>query len=154
MWIFFYTALCGVSAFYAAKQLKKNPYFWGTLGCLLKINVFVILFLIIPITKFFLTLAIRRKIAKRFGSSEQSSSPSEDDVISLTELDENALQRPWYYLDPDNKTQGPISAQFLLKKWKDGSILASTYIWNETLTEWKTVTEMFPQGGHKKRSPS
>jgi hypothetical protein len=148
MWPFLYTALCGITAFHIAKRQRRNPYFWGALGCVLKMYAFLILLVIIPFLSILLGVIIRKKL--RAQGSFTRKAPADDNVICLSELDASVLHKVWYYLDSNNQTQGPISGQLLLKKWKEGTILAGTYIWNETLSEWKTVMEVFPQGGYKK----
>jgi hypothetical protein len=141
MWYFCYTALSGISAFYLAKWLKKNPYFWAIIACLFKFKVFFLLFLSFQLLRAFFSRSIHKNKKNR-----------EENVISATELDTKAQQSLWYYLDGEHRTQGPVSLRLLLQKWQEGAISASTNIWNETMEEWKTITEVFPHGGHVKRS--
>ena len=60
------------------------------------------------------------------------------------EIEPSALKKLWYFLDKENKTIGPISFQLFYQKWQEGRILASTHVWNETLSEWKLFKDVFP----------
>ncbi|PTX97281.1 hypothetical protein DB346_19945 [Verrucomicrobia bacterium LW23] len=52
----------------------------------------------------------------------------------------------WYY-SLLGKSLGPINDDEFEKLVADGTITPDTAVWNETMTDWKTYREVFPDGG-------
>lgn len=50
----------------------------------------------------------------------------------------------WLYLGPDSGQLGPISANELISRIKQGSVLASTLAWTQGQAEWLPVSELPP----------
>ncbi len=49
----------------------------------------------------------------------------------------------WYYLDEQAAKRGPFSSEGLKGLWNEGVLDNQSYLWNETLEEWKKAGE-FP----------
>ncbi len=48
----------------------------------------------------------------------------------------------WYYIDLQKKQIGPMSLQALLNNYFKGLISESTYVWNDTMTNWQKLKTM------------
>lgn len=48
----------------------------------------------------------------------------------------------WYYLTEDQKQIGPLTFQGLKKMYAEGKLTLSSYVWNGSLAEWKTLHEL------------
>lgn len=141
-----YSLLAGaISAAIALKQ-KKNPFIWFGIGMLIGPIGCVILFFALPILGRFMLKRALKKAGQPTTAKNKANEPVTFDVTPSfdLEVEPSALKKLWYFLDAENKTVGPISFQFFYQRWKEGRILASTHVWNETLSEWKPFKEVFP----------
>lgn len=50
----------------------------------------------------------------------------------------------WYYITPDKETIGPLSAARFEELKMRGVITPSTYVWNESMSEWKKLEGLLP----------
>lgn len=106
-----------VSAYMAVKR-GKNPFLWFFLGMVF--GIFGLMFLYFN---------PQRKPQK------QETDPTTIDVTpQFDPAHKNVL---WYYLDPDNRQNGPMSFDLLVRLWKEGKVTNTTYVWNENLDLWK-----------------
>jgi len=48
----------------------------------------------------------------------------------------------WYYIDKDSQQIGPFSAHAILKKFFNSEIFNNTYLWNDTMENWKKLHEI------------
>ena len=141
----FYLLLAGATTAYCAIRQKRNPFIWFGIGVLIGPIPCLILFIGLPILGRFL---IKRALGKV--NRSQNKKPAHDPMtLDITpsfdlEIEPSALKKLWYFLDKENKTIGPISFQLFYQKWQEGRILASTHVWNETLSEWKLFKDVFP----------
>jgi hypothetical protein len=117
--------IMGVTTLYYAKKQGKNPFLWFSIG-----------FIFGLIGLCFLFFAPRRK-----KSSPQNKNSPPIEVQPAPAFPLNSL---WYYLDKQEIQQGPMSFQKLQETHKEGIIDMETYIWNETLSDWKKWNDLFP----------
>jgi hypothetical protein len=61
----------------------------------------------------------------------------EDASIPLAKI----IQDNWYFLNNEQKTNGPIKFDDLKKEFELGNITKKSFVWNETYTEWKKIEE-------------
>lgn len=111
----------GAVASYLAKKRGRNPLLWFFLGMLF--GIFGLVFLIFS------------RPAKKPVQTERD--PSTIDITPNVEP--NAKEKFWYYLDPDNTQRGPMSFDALSRALRQGEISAKTFVWNETLDNWKPL---------------
>jgi hypothetical protein len=130
--IIFWVILGSITAYFAQKK-GKNPYLWFTIGSLLGLVGLAILFFI---------SAREKKKVFMFKRPHLKKPLSEMDIF-FTKPDN--LKKLWYYLDNDNKQFGPVSLDWLRKKWDDDVISSSSYVWHEELDNWKKIQDFFPK---------
>jgi len=118
MWLFF----GGFSAYLARRQ-GKNPFLWFFLGMFF--GLFGLVFLL-----FSPKPAKARRRAQR-----QKEEPTTIDITP--KVDPSHKNKFWYYLDPENRQNGPMSFDALVRDWKEGKVGPKTYVWNENLEEWE-----------------
>lgn len=115
--MFFMAVFIGIISAYLASKREKNPYLWFAIGFLFGIfGIFAIFFI---------------------GSEKKSPQKAKQLVYRL----EGPSDKFWYYLDPSDAQQGPMSRDAVLTAWRTGKIDASTYIWHEDLPDWKPLKE-------------
>jgi GYF domain 2 len=101
-----------------ARKKFKNPKTWFVLGFLFTL----ISLLIISFTN-----------------------PQKTNITLEKKIDTSILQKDdnyWYYLDKDNKSQGPMSLNALYEKYLKKIISNNTYIWNDTMKNWKKIIDV------------
>ena len=113
----------GLSA-YLSYRRGRNPYLWFFIGFLFGIFGIMAIFFA-PLTK------------KKKGVA--SLQPTEIKPIPKIAGPKDKF---WYYLDPSNQQQGPMSHDALTLAWKEGRIVPTSYVWNEELTDWKPLQEL------------
>jgi GYF domain 2 len=114
----------GAVSAYIAHRRGKNPYLWFFLGTFF--GLFGILFLF---------LAPRPKAPK--------TDPNTIDITPIFSTEHR--DKLWYYIDGRNTRHGPMSFQALSKAWSQGKILPTTYVWNESLPDWRPFGEFIIQ---------
>jgi hypothetical protein len=107
----------GALTSYLAKERGRSPTKWFVVGVLLGIFGLILVF-IFP------------KVAKK-----QEVVPAKEPEPVITD------QKFWYYLDPENKQFGPMSFNALENALREGKICLETYVWNEDLTDWKSMKD-------------
>ncbi len=114
--------LIGILSAYIAYRRGRNPYIWFFVG---------FVFGIFGIMAIFFAPSGKKKAAS---------------TVPIAIQPEPTIQGPkdkfWYYLDPSNQQQGPMSHDALTSAWKQGIVTPATYVWNEELTEWKLLKDM------------
>ncbi len=112
----------GATSAYMARTRGKNPYLWFFLGMFF--GVFGILAL-------YLT-----------SRSKKKKEPTTIDITpQFYPIHKDNL---WYYLDPANLQNGPMSFDALVGAFKAGKVSDKTYVWNETLENWKPFSDLMP----------
>jgi hypothetical protein len=122
--------LLGATAVYYAKKRGKNPYLWFMLGFFFGLTG--LLFLL-----FFPRLKNSFRKKKPTPPMQAQTSPS----LFLSPYPLNTI---WYYLDGEMKQQGPVSLKKLEEMKRGGLVHPKTYIWNDSLPQWKKWDEVFP----------
>lgn len=54
------------------------------------------------------------------------------------------IEYNWYYISPDKETIGPLSGTRFEELKRREVITESTYVWNESMSEWKKLAELLP----------
>jgi hypothetical protein len=50
--------------------------------------------------------------------------------------------RDWFFLDGSKVVCGPLTGKALKEKWKAGQIAASSWVWNDTIVDWKKISQV------------
>lgn len=120
LWILFGAA----SAYYG--QIKgRDPILWFVLGALFGVISLIILF-------FLPTL-------------EPKEEPIEEQVIAeepLLNTFKSIRLRDWFYIDNDQKQQGPVTFTLLRRKLYDGTLNNSTLVWSEGMEGWSPANSI------------
>lgn len=117
----------GSIAAYVAKQKKQEPYRWFFLGFLFGLLAILYLCLFVKTDK-----------------------PSIETISPLPSIQKpKAKGNFWFYLDPSQEKHGPMNFESLLEIWKLGEISLETYVWNETLEDWKRLKEFVSEKDRK-----
>lgn len=125
-------AICGSICAHFAQKQGRSPRKWFFIGMLLGLFGLLILFLMRPYENW----RLKRQKGKQTEKKEESPA-----IQSLfTHAPPDIL---WYYLDFEHQQQGPMSLNALENDWKAEKLRPSTWIWNEHLTDWKPLSEVF-----------
>jgi hypothetical protein len=109
-----------------AKRRGRNSTHWFFAGLFFGIFAFIVLFLL-PVKK-----------ANAAPASQEPTAP----VQNLTILQPDHVGKLWYFLD-DGKTQfGPMSFDALSNAWKEGKVREQTFVWNESMENWRRFQEV------------
>jgi hypothetical protein len=107
-----------------AKKRGRNPIFW--------------FFMVILIGAFApLLVSVLGSKAKR-----SSLEPPIVERKAIPSFPPSLCQKLWYYLDQEDKHQGPMSFPALKGLFEEGKIHLNTYIWNEEMENWKEIQEI------------
>lgn len=112
-------AIGAVSAYLAHKR-GRNPFIWFAVGFIFGIFGIFAIFFASPKTK----------------APPQPNVPAEP-LLTI----QGPADKFWYYLDPANQQQGPMSRDALSTAWKEGKINLTTYIWHEDLADWQLLKD-------------
>jgi hypothetical protein len=111
---------------YLAKNKNRKPVFWFYMGVFFGlIAVVVILFL--------------KKDKKIIHEIKDIKVKIDNSIFKINPLDDKNF---WYYLDKDNKQIGPLSLKAIEDNFLNKKINPFTYVWNDTLDEWKKLNEL------------
>lgn len=114
-----------ISACLAYKR-GQSPYRWFAIGFIFGIfGIFALFF--------------------TSGNQQQPTAISETKLEPVFSI-HGPTDKFWYYLDPTQQQQGPMSRDALSTAWKEGKVDASTLVWHEELTDWKPLKEMIRIG--------
>ncbi len=109
-----------LSAYLAIRQ-GRNPYLWFFIGI------------------FFGLLGV---LAMFFAPVKHKPKQAAPQPLLLTEeIIAGPTDKFWYYLDSAHAQKGPMSLSALNKAWKQGTITAQTFVWNEEFSDWKPLKE-------------
>lgn len=115
----------GAISAWLAKKRGKNPVLWFFLGMLFGIFGLIFLFFSRP---------------AQAPSRAQAAPQSDPNTIDITpKVDATAKEKFWYYLDPQNSQQGPMSFDGLIRAFREKKISPQTFVWNETLENWQPL---------------
>jgi len=122
----FFWLLIGVSTAYFAQQRGRNPYIWFAIGIFFGLLGLLFVFLL-PVVN----------------ANEESDSNVDKESFAplLPQKNHEFLINDWFYLDSQNKQQGPISFNALKKMLEEEEIKRSTFVWSEGMPDWKKIEE-------------
>jgi len=115
--LFISSTLFGFFCFRIAKTKNRNPFFWFNMGVFFGLIGLIIIFFL---------------KTKKIITPQKIFFPTE--IITDTNF--------WYYIDETKKQIGPMSLKALFDKYKFGNISETTYVWNDTLKDWKELKEI------------
>ena len=126
--------LFGSLSSYLAFKKKRNPWIWGGIGFLF------------GIFGFFLLLFLPKVKTEEFNAAEELQPQKEDIIIQPTPTDEEILpdqwnEKEWYFLNDEQKQEGPFSFEELRTSWKKELLHARSYIWTLGLSNWHRIDE-------------
>lgn len=118
-------ASTGIALFsaYLAHRRGRNPYLWFGIGFLFGLMGIMAIF--------FAPFQKKKKVPL--------AKPVPQPYIS------GPTDKFWYYLDNDRQQKGPLSHNALSKAWKEKEIQPTTLVWNEELTDWKSLQELIQE---------
>jgi len=122
----------GALSAYLANNRGRDPYVWFALGLLFGILGIVVL-MFLPVYK--------KDDAKTIGDLQKT-----EKILTITPIVTQPVQQylsvDWFYLDKEGKQQGPISFDGFKEKWKNKEIEASTFVWCESMKDWKRIEDL------------
>jgi len=118
-------SLCmgGITSFIAHRYRNRKPLSWFIFGFCFGCLALIALFLLPKLQKEKLALA-----------TDSLAIPASTPVYE-------SPQELWYFLQED-KQIGPISFARLQNYYLEGLLKPSSYVWNETLSDWKKLEEL------------
>jgi len=57
---------------------------------------------------------------------------------------QHKVEYNWYYISPKKETIGPLSLKRFEELKRREVIVESTYVWNESMSDWKKLGELLP----------
>lgn len=119
---------------YLAKKRGRNPIIWFLIGLTFGLLGLFSIF-------FFPSL---KKGEKKGSVAPSKKAPYEEEALApLPPTIVGPSDKFWYYLDPLNAQQGPMSFDALTRAFGQGKITGTTYVWHEDLSDWKPLQEFF-----------
>jgi len=128
--------LLGATAVYYAKKRGKNPYLWFMLGFFFGLTGLLFLLFFPRLKK-----SLRKKKTDHPAFTQPQTQIQPSPSLFLSPYPLNTI---WYYLDSEMKQQGPVSLKKLEEMKRGGLVHSKTYVWNESLSQWKKWDEIFP----------
>ena len=115
----------GALAALIAQGRGRSPLHWFVIGLLL--GFFGIIFL------FFLPSTKKEASGDQAVAVKPEAAPP---IIASPTLGN------WFFLDPQKNVQGPLSLSLLKEQWNKGLLTARSWVWNESLIEWKKLEDV------------
>ncbi len=137
--IILFWLILGILCSYIAKQRGRRSALWFILGFSTGFIALLILF-ILP-SKKEVPLVSKKALADT-SSLEISGTQKKYSTLGDQIPPESVFYKLWYYLDDQNKQYGPMSFQALKRAWEEKTIHASTYVWNEDMSEWQPLKNL------------
>ncbi|MBS3903390.1 MAG: DUF4339 domain-containing protein [Anaplasmataceae bacterium] len=106
----------GAISAYIAHNKARNPYIWFALGCFFGLFGILAVVLVKPIRK--------------------------KEPIAQPLVQPTLPNYMWYYLDNSSKQFGPLSTYGLQSALREGKVSLASYVWNESMQEWKVLKEI------------
>ena len=120
LWI----VLGGLAAI-GARSRGRSPVAWFFLGSLLGWWGLLLLYLLPPVF------------------SEEVPPPVAQVVLPVEKPRFPVEQsKDWFFIDQAKTVCGPLSGKDLKEKWSAGQLNASSWVWNENITEWKKISQV------------
>lgn len=116
---------------YTAKQRGRHPTAWFFVGVLFGFLGLLCLYL----------LPSRKKIALPSNVGTPAVIVPQTDW-KFAESSSSLPKQGWFYLDEANQQYGPMSLEGLKRAWSEQKASETTYVWNETMTDWQSVQSL------------
>ena len=100
-----------------AYKKERNPYLWFALGFLFGIFGICAIF---------------------FAPKRSAAVPNPEPLATI----QGPTDKFWYYLDPAEQQQGPMSHDALSIAWKEGKVAPTTLVWHEDMSNWTPLKEV------------
>ncbi len=129
--------LLGSICSHNARMKNRNRQVWFILGVLFGAIALIVLF--------FLPRRIPERLTPVHSTAQDGlgGAPFEDNSNEDAPLSPSSEPLVlWYYLTPDDTQVGPMSLQALKSAWVDDKVNADSYLWNESMDEWKKVVDI------------
>ena len=65
--------------------------------------------------------------------------PSETPVEKLEQSERGG---EWFFLDREKNVCGPVTDRILKDKWKEGQLSSESWVWNESIVDWKQISRV------------
>lgn len=121
LFIIFQIMIGCITAHFAEKR-GRDPFVWFIFGILLGVFGIILVFILSPKTKGKETLPLQ--------------------LCAQNDLQNEYIQKKWYYLDQLHCQQGPLAFDALIPVWKDHIICSHSYVWSEGMLDWKKIEEL------------
>ncbi len=122
----------GCLAAVSARSRGRSPLAWFLIGVILGWYGLLLLLVLPPVS-----------LPQQLPSEAQRTVPSDEDSVS----EKSQLFSPtgeWFFLDRAKTVCGPFSPQMLKDKWKEGTLFSETWVWNESIVDWKKISQIQP----------
>lgn len=110
-----------VTAYFANKRGREQTT-WFFAGFLFAFFALIVLFLLPDLSK-------------------KEDYPETEEEVHVSEHP-SFDQHDWYYLDKSRHTHGPFRFDELKERWIQEQLEPNTYIWNETMDDWKRAEKV------------
>ena len=120
----------GSLAAVSASLRGRSPLAWFLIGSLLGWYGLLLLFILPPIS------------AEGTVPSKPSGTPALAPKIPAEQPQEFAPAGEWYFLDGAKTICGPLTPQMLKDKWKNGVLFSETWVWSDSIVDWKKIAQV------------
>ncbi len=115
---------CAINSSKIAYKKNRDTETWFWLGLYFGIIALIIIYFLKPL-----------KIIKK---TKNISINSLNNKFAVLKADNNY----WYYLDNEKKQIGPMSLSKLYDSYLKGIVSSYTYVWNDTMDNWKKLIDV------------
>ncbi len=129
--------LMGWLTSYLAKKRGREAVEWFLIGMAFGLLGLLILYLL-PVLPPKENKELPLAPSVEAASSKEIPLSAREKRMTLSE----AGRREWYYLDQNKHQVGPLSFDALKKLWIDRKVGPLTYIWTDSLPDWRRISEM------------
>jgi len=76
--------------------------------------------------------------------SKPEESPPIEAEVEQKPVQESSFEQTdgWFYLDQKKEVCGPFSFETIKEKWGAGDLSGNSWVWNETIAEWKKISQI------------
>ncbi len=122
----------GCLAAVSASSRGRSPFSWFLIGSLLGWYGLLLLFILPPISN------------EEHMPSRTEEKPIPDEMPPVGKPVEYSPTGEWFFLNQAKTICGPFSSQMLKEKWREGGLLPESWVWNESIVDWKKISQLKP----------